>query len=156
MQASRATFGNATAGKDPFTAGYLQPLTAAGVLEQGVQRRAQVLDLGQVRLLIVDDQFIAVRVGDGIAITIKQDDFGAGRYLVPGQGRRQLGQCQVGAHHGIGAAASGQGRADIVGRKENVWLGGDLLLGCVCTVEPGASAWVVGFLRVVPALDQGQ
>lgn len=104
-------------------------------------------------LLIIDDQLAAVGVSNSIAVAVEQGDFGAGRYLVLGQGGGQLRQRQVGTYDGVGAAAAGERRADVVGRKEDVGLGGDLLLADVGPVEPGAGARVIGFLRIIQAPD---
>ena len=73
-----------------------------------------------------------------------------------GQGGAELFQGQVGAHHGMVAAAQGQRGADVVGREKDVGFCGDLGAVAAGAGKPGATTWVVGVGGVFVTTDEGQ
>ncbi|MNB97783.1 hypothetical protein D3C75_450150 [compost metagenome] len=156
MQALGAAFLHAAAGHDPLPAVGVQATAPRGTVEQCVQAGAQVRRLDQAGRLIIDDQLAAVGVGNGIAFGIEQHDFGTGGHDVLGQGRAEFGQSQVGGQDCLVAAASCQRRADVVGGKEDIGFGRDLVVVAAGAGKPGAVAWVVRVVQVVLTADKCQ
>ncbi|MNG01118.1 hypothetical protein D3C84_840830 [compost metagenome] len=156
MQPLRTTFLHAAAGNDPLPAGGPQPIACWRVVQQCAKAGTQVGGLAQACGLVVDDQFVAVGVCDGIALAIEQHDFGIGGYNVLGQRRGQFRQGQVGAHDGVLAAAPGEGGADIAGGEKEVGLGGDLIAVAASAGVPGAGARIVGVVGVVVTAEEVQ
>ncbi|MNO89721.1 hypothetical protein D3C76_812130 [compost metagenome] len=156
MQPLGAAFLHAAAGNDPVSAHGGQAIARPGGVEQCAQGGTQVGGLGQAGGLIVNDQATTVGISDGVALGIEQHNLGSGRHHVFGQGGRELGQGQVGGDHGMFAAASRQGGADIVGREKNVGLSGDLVHVLAGAGKPATATRIIGFVEVVLTADQRQ
>ena len=121
--------------------------------EQFTERRAELLDLGQVGGAILDDQPVDFGVGHCGAIRTVQDHLGRRCDLVPGQRLGEVGEGQVGRQHGFVAAQAGQCGASFAGGEEHIGLGGDLLAIGDCAVVPGAGTRIEGLLEILPATD---